>query len=66
MTGGKTSVNPGQFYYYKNYSLKPGSHQLQFVVTVAEGLVAVNNWKIFYFDSNGLQQLLVAADSQLV
>ena len=47
-------------------NLKPGSHYLQGTATVAEGQVAANNWKMFYFYCNELQQLLVAADSQQV
>ena len=44
----------------------PGSHSFQVAATIAEGQVTVNNWKFFYFYCNGLRQLLVAADSQLV
>ena len=36
------------------------------LVAGCEGPFAANNWKIFYFYCNGLQQSLVAADSQLV
>ena len=48
-------------------TVKPRSHQLQVAATVAKGYqVTLHNWKCFYFYCNGLRQLLVAADSQLV